>query len=208
MYPYMPKLSHAIVTAAICILVIALGARAQGRVLTALTIGAFIFAIMTAVILGLLILEGLNRRVEVMINFAKEIGKLDDEARAMMAFEFPHMQYRMKRGQVRAYFEDTNVTIEMFRLFLQSSNAKYISPRRDWYTTEKPEWAWVEIYEWLVDHDKIIPDSAAGNVSHLWKGYSYQHLCAYWMAGRQLTEMRDIQVFASETEGINHLPTA
>lgn len=200
MYSYIPKLSHAIVTAAICILVIAMGARSQGRVLTALTIGAFIFAIMTAVILALLILEGLNRRVEVMTDFAQAISKLDDEARAMMAFEFPHMQYRMKRGQVRAYFEDTNVPIETFRLFLQTSNAKYISPRREWYTTDQPEWAWVEIYEWLADHNKIIRDSASGNTSHLWRGNSFQHLCAYWMAGRKLSDLHDMQVFALGTE--------
>jgi hypothetical protein len=160
-------------------------------------VGAFAFAFMTAVVLALLVLEGLNARVRVMIDFANAISKLDDEARAMMAFEFPHMRYRMKRGEVRAMFEDTNVPIEMFRLFLQTSNDKYISPRRDWSTSDRPEWMWIEIFTWLEEHDRVYADSAAGSHSWLWKGNSYQHLYAYWMAGRKLTDMSD-RVYAQE----------
>ena len=95
-------------------------------------------------------------------------------------------------------FENTQVSIELFRLFLQTSNDRYISPRRDWYTVEQPEWAWIEIEGWLEDHDKIVSDSAAGSHSWLWKGNSYQHLVAYWMAGRKLIDMSD-RVYAYDS---------
>lgn len=198
MIPYTPRLHHAVITVAICLICMLLGAK-YPRVQWVWNLGAFAFALMTAIVLALLVLEALNERVRVMIDFANAIAKLDDEARAMMAFEFPHMQYRMKRGEVRAYFEDTNVSIEMFRMFLQTSNNIYISPRRDWFTADRPEWAWIEIFDWLVANDKVFPDSAAGSHSWLWKGNSYQHLYAYWMAGRRVVEMTDERAFAYDT---------
>jgi hypothetical protein len=192
MFYYTPKLHHAIIAAILCILCLLLSSKTQGKAALAFNLGALMFGFLFIVVVVLLVLEGLNERVRVMIEFARAIAQLDDEARAMMAFEFPHMQYRMKHGEVRAYFEDTGVPIEMFRLFLQTSNDRYISPRRDWYTADQPEWAWLEIKDWLDAHDKIIPDSAAGSHSWLWKGNSYQHLSAYWMAGRKLVDMSNI----------------
>jgi len=199
MYYYVPKLGHAMITVAVCVVLIMLGARAQGRVLFALNIGAFAFALMTAIILGLIVLESLNRRVEVMTNWMTEFGKLDDEARAAVAFAFPTLRYKMKRGEVREMFEDTNVPMELFKLFLKTSNSKYISPRRDWFTTDKPEWAWLEIRQWLQDNEYIKRDSAAGNHSWLWDGNAWDHLKAYWGAGLHLVENKDMRVFTYET---------
>jgi len=187
MLGFIPKFHHLMVSIFFSVAFLALGAVVSGRVYMAFNMGAGAFFVVAAIIMFLIILEGLNRRVEVMTEFAIAIGKLDDEARAMLAFEFPHMRYNMKRGELRQMFEDTQVSIETFRLFLQTSNDRYISPRRDWYTADRPEWAWIEIKDWLEEHDKILPDSAAGPHSWLWKGNSYQHMCAYWMAGRTLT---------------------
>src|SRR5689334_7720370 len=106
---YMPKLSHAMVAALICIGLIALGAKAQGRVLVALNIGALIFAIITAAILWMLIIQTVNERLDRLIELAKIYSGMDDEARQALAYQFPAMQYHMKHGEVRAYFEDTNV---------------------------------------------------------------------------------------------------
>lgn len=198
MYPYNPKPFDAMLAAFVCFIFAAIALlldREWEKLRPAFWTAATIMAIITAIILFRLILEGLNDRVRVMVDFANAIAKLDPEQMAVMAYEFPTMQYRMKRGEVRALFENTNVPIETFRLFLQTSNAKYISPRRDWYTAEQPEWAWLEIYNWLVDNGKVIPDSATGNTGQLWKGSSYQQLTTYWMAGRKIVDMAQDAVY-------------
>jgi hypothetical protein len=189
MYPYIPKLHHAMITALFCVVFIALCGKAQGSVLLACKIGALFFAIMTAVILAMLVLEELNRRVDAMTSWMIAFSHLDDEGRAAVAFTFPTMRYRMRKGVVREMFEDTSVTIEQFRLFLKTSNDRYISPRRDWVNADMPQAAWEEIKLWLEEHDYIIQDSAAGSHSWLWKGQAYQHLMAYWMSGRTLMNM-------------------
>jgi hypothetical protein len=197
MFSYTPRLQDAIITGLLCVGLLALGGKAQGRVALAFNLGAFLFGFLFFVVVVLMALEGLNRRVEVMTEFAQAISRLDDEARAMMAFEFPHMRYRMKRGEVRPYFEDTQVPIEMFKLFLRTSDSKYISPRRYWYTSEQPEWAWVEIKGWLEDHELILPDSAAGSHSWMWRGNAWDHLKAYWGTGLHLRDMSDELVMHS-----------
>lgn len=193
MYSYIPKLHHAMITALICIILIAMGGKAQGRTLLALNIGAFIFAVMTATVLWMLIVENQAHVIDSMSRFAEALFKLDDEGRAALAFQFPAMRYRMRRGQPRPFFEDTNITIDQFRLFLGSSNSKYISPERDWTTTEKPRAAWVELRDWLEVNEYIIPDSAAGSHSWLWSGGSYDRLMAYWLAGRQLKNLNEME---------------
>lgn len=201
MYYYVPKIHHAIITIAIVMLLIALGARAQGRLLIALNFGALLYLVMTIIILWMLVLKSYDEHWETLSEFAKVYNQLDDEARAALGFAFPTMAYRMKRGEVRGYFESTNVTIDQFRLFLQTSNDKQISPRRDWYTKDAPEWAWEEIKEWLEDKNYIIQDSAAGSHSWLWNGEAYKHLMAYWMAGRELKNIGEpSRLYAYEEE--------
>ena len=195
---YNPKPLDAMITAVVCIVLIAMGYKAPARVLTALNIGALIFAIITAIILWVLILEAANRRVDVITEWMKQFSRLDEEARAAVAFQFPTVRYRMRRGHVREMFEDTNVTIEQFRLFLQTSNGKYISPERDWNSKEKPRDVWTEIKDWLEGMDYIISDSAAGSHSWLWKGNAYNHLMAYWMSGRNLKDLSASNVYAYE----------
>lgn len=198
MMPYVPKLQHAIATAVLCIILIALCGKAQGRVLTALIVGALIFALMTVLLLWAIALESINRRTEVITEWMKAFSLLDDEGKAAVAFQFPTIRYHMKRGEVREMFEDTEVPIELFRLFLQTSNSKYISPERDWSTTDRPRWVWEEIKGWLQDNDYILAESAAGSHSWLWKGESYKHLFAYWMAGHKIRNMG--VSYAAETE--------
>ena len=190
MYYYSPKLHHAMITAAICLLLIALGAYTQkARILTALTIGAWVFGFMTLVVLWMLIINILNERIEKMADLAKAYGQLDEEGRVALGFQLPEMRYKMKKGEVREMFEDTNVPIETFRTFLKTSNGKYISPERDWTGGDKPRWAWLEIKEWLEGQGYIQPESAAGSHSWLWVGNSWEHLKAYWSAGVHVTDM-------------------
>lgn len=200
MFGYTPKLYDAVAMVLLLILCLIGGAWARGRILLALNIGSIIFAVMTAIIMILIVLESLNRRVEVQTEWMQAFGKLDDEARAAVAYQFPTMRYRLKRGEVRQMFEDTNVTIDQFRLFLKSSNSKYISPERDWNSKDKPRWVWLEIRQWLEGNGYVVSDSAAGSHSWLWSDGSYQRLFAYWMAGRKLTvtEAEDTRVYAYE----------
>lgn len=197
MFSYSPQLRDAIIAAFLCILLLALGSKAQGRVLLALNVGAGMLGVLFIIIVVLLIRESNNRRVEVMTEFANAIIRLDDEGRAMMAFEFPSLRYHMKRGEVREYFETTNVPIELFKYFLQTSDSKYISPRRYWYTADHPEWAWIEIKSWLEEDGMILPDSAAGSHSWMWKGNAWNHLKAYWGTGLKLRDMSDELVMHS-----------
>lgn len=189
---YTPRIFHAVFTALLIIICLLLGVR-YVRYQFAFNCGAIIFTIILLIVLLLLVMNGYSVVIDSMTSFAVAFSKLDDEGRAAMAFQFPMMRYEMKRGRVRAMFEETGVTIEQFRLFLQTSNRKYISPEREWCTSEKPRAVWIEIKDWLEANDRIIIDSAAGSHSWLWKGNSYNHLMAYWMSGRTLTNLNMVE---------------
>lgn len=197
MFPYLPKLHHAAIAATAMIVCIALAGLTKGSVSQAFKAGAIASGFIAIVVLVLLFMDGINAMVREQANWMTAFGNLDDEGRAAVAFMFPKIRYRMKRGIVREFFEDTNVPMETFRLFLHLSNSKYISPRRDWFTREKPEWAWMEIQEYLQTNGYIVPDSAAGSHSWLWNGNAWNHLLAYWGAGLHVREMRDMNVFSA-----------
>lgn len=187
--PYLPKLHHAFIAAVLCAVCIGMAGVTKGSVSTAFKVLALMFGFMSVVVLVLLLMEGINGMVRAQTDWMDAFGKLDDEGRAAVAFQFPTIRYHMKRGEVREYFEDTQATIEQFRLFLKTSNDKYISPERDWSSADMPRWAWLEIFGWLEANDYVIRDSAAGSHSWLWKGNAYHHLMAYWMAGRKIEDI-------------------
>lgn len=184
-----PRISHAAWSIVACMVCIAMGAYVPKKLETTFYIGALFFALVTVLMLWRIIVRTHDDHIEVMERFARTYGALSDEARAAMAFQFPALRYRIRRGKVREFFEDTNVPIEQFRLFLQDSNRKYIAPERNWNTAERPRAAWTEIKEWLESGEHILPDSAAGSHSWLWEGNSYDHFIAYWLAGRQIRDL-------------------
>ena len=194
---YAPKLHHAAIVAVVMIVCIVLAGLTKGSVSRAFTFGAIGFGVMSIVVLALLLMEGVNGMVRAQTDWMEKFALLDDEGRAAVAFMFPRIRYKMKHGVVREYWEDTNVSMETFRLFLHLSNSKYISPRRDWYTSDKPAWAWLEIFEWLRANNFIVPDSAAGSHSWLWNGNAWEHLNAYWGAGLHVPEIKDMHVFSA-----------
>lgn len=197
MFGYSPKLSHAMAAMILCLVCIALCEKAKGKVLDAFITGAIIFGLTGVLILWWISMESANRQTQATIDFMDAFGRLDDEARAAVAFQFPSIRYRMRRGELRQMFEDTNVTIDKFRLFLQNSNNRYISPEREWNSKEKPRWVWMEIRGWLEANGYVVADSAAGSHSWLWTEGSYQRLFAYWMAGRKPVSA-DSRVYAYE----------
>jgi len=184
---YKPHFYHLVLSIVLAIVLMWISAFVKNqRVATALMIGSGSFFIAFLVFLWTHVMAANDNHWWILGNFADTYGKLDEESRAALGFQFPYLRYRMKKGRIGEYFEDTNATIEHFRLFLLTGNDRYISPKRDWYTKEQPEWAWLEIQDWLENNDYILADSAAGQHSWLWKGNAYKHLCAYWLAGRQL----------------------
>ena len=166
----------------------------------AMLLGALAFFAMFGVNLWTVALSAYDAHIMTATEYAEKFSRLDDESRAALGWLFPKMRYVMKRGIVRQEFEDTGVSVDLFRIFLQTSNSKYISPKRDWQSAAKPEAAWLAIYQWLQERDYIIPDSASGSISWLWKGNAYNHLMAYWMAGRAVANMNSEQVYATEVD--------
>jgi len=192
---YVPKLGHAVITLFISLIFLSFAAWAKGRLLTVCYVGFWGFFIMTGIIMYMLIVQtnvsAAIRQDEAAAAFGLMLAhpNMTDEKLEILASRFPKLRYRMARGEVRALFESTKVPVKLFKLFMQTSNQKYISPQRDWVTKEMPPHVWEEIYTWLVNNGKIIPDSATGSSSHLWIGNSYQHMMAYWGAGRKLADL-------------------
>jgi len=207
MFGYTPNLFHAVATAFLCVVFIAISSfvpSTQPRLLSAFYIGAVIFAIMTAVIMWMLVVntnvEAAIRQDEAATAFGLMLAhpNMTDEKLQMLAGRFPKLRYRMTRGEVRAFFESTKVPISKFKLFLETSNKDFISPERNWNTAEMPREIWLEIFHWLESNDKIIPDSAAGSHSWRWIGKSYQQMCAYWMSGRHLVDLNKVERIAAQ----------
>jgi hypothetical protein len=207
------KLGQMIIVAALLVFVIApigfLDQRKYASMIFALYLVAFILVLIEFALLYMAILNAYTdaavSKDYAQTKWMQEFSKLDDEGRQALAARFPEMRYRMARGVVRAYWEDTKVPIEMFKTFLATSTREYISPERDWNSTAKPRWAWLEIKTCLEDAERIIPDSAAGSHSWRWVGNSHQYLCAYWMAGRALIDLNEAEgavSYAADTEGV------
>lgn len=187
-----PRISQAawsIVACMFCIAATAFVPRGFERVERAFYLGAIAFALLAVVIIVLIMFRAGEDRLEAMERFIRAYANLDDEGRAAIALQFPTLRYRMRRGRVREMWEDTNIPIETFRLFLQDSNRKYIAPERNWNSTERPRAAWEEIRVTLESAGFVQEDSAAGSHSWLWNGNAYDHLIAYWMAGRDLRDL-------------------
>lgn len=205
MFGYTPNLFHAGLTALFCVIFLAISSFAPpGRLLTACYIGSLLFALLTVLVMWMMIV---NTNVEAAIRqneSAAAFGLMlahpnmtDEKLEMLVRSQFPKLRYRMARGEVRAFFESTKVPVAKFKKFLETSNAEFISAERNWCTAEMPREVWLEIFHWLEDNDKIIPDSAAGSHSWRWVGNSYQQMCAYWMAGRHLVDLGKVDRIAN-----------
>lgn len=158
-------------------------------------IGAAVFLIITGIILAVIVLDGYTSYNESLADIALALSKLDQQGREMLGYAFPTMRFVMERGMVKQKFEDTGVDVDLFIEFMASSKETYISPERDWFTSDKPHWAWEKIVDFLISNGDIIPESAAGPKSHLWKSRAvYQRYCAYWLKGRKLANLNESEI--------------
>lgn len=199
MNPYQPKLSHVVFISLLSLLLGYFWALTEGKVSTVLGCAALAFVILAVYIAGLV---GESSHYWSVTRYLEALVKVEPDLRNALAFHVPSLRLIATRGKVQTLFEDTNVSADHFRLFLMDSGKTpgFTVPRRDWDTAERPRWAWDEIYEWLVRHDRVMPDSAAGSKSYQWRGTSYQNLLIYYL-GTSIPKIdENTRVFASEDD--------
>jgi len=202
---YQPKLLHASITTIMAVALLALSEIASGNAFTALIVGAVAFLWMTAVIVWMI---AYSNHYDTVVRYIDSFIKLDTEQRSALAFHLPHLRLRASRGVVGQYFEDTRATVEHVRLFILDSDSIHTCSQRDWNTREKPRWAWEEIYEWLVQHGKVVKDSASGSHSYQWIGSAHQGMMFYYL-DHSTPDLNAAESYDSPVvyAADNHLPT-
>jgi len=194
---YEPKLHHAILTTLFSALFAYLWAVTQEKVSTAFGWIALVFLGMTIVLLWLLAESShywsVTRYIEALV-------KIDPDLRNALALRVPALRLVATRGRVQTLFEDTHVSAEHFRLFLTDSDREHTVAERNWISSDRPRWAWKEIYDWCIRNRKVIPDSASGSHSYQWVGTAHQNLCVYYLNKPVYEINEDTRVFAEEEE--------
>lgn len=176
--PYSPKITHAVFTILLSVLLFALSDGMKGNMYGALLFGSGAFFIMAAAIVWMMVM---SHHYDMVIRYIEAYMKLDPVQRSELGFNVPSLRLTVKRGKVSELFEDTSATIEHMRLFLVDSTSTNTAAERNWNTAERPRWAWGEIYDWCVRKGKVRDDSAAGSHSYEWIGNAYQGLMWYWV---------------------------
>jgi len=185
------KVFMSVCTALMFIICLLMGAKFR-EYQTQWIMGALLFLIITCILMWAIVLGEYTAYNHSLEDIAIALSKLDQQGREMLGYAFPTMRFVMERGLVKQKFENTGVDVDLFIEFMSTSNEVYISPERDWSTSDKPHWAWEQIVDYLISNDDIIPDSAMGPKSHLWKSRSvYQRYCAYWLKGRRLADLNE-----------------
>lgn len=197
---------HPIATISVSLLFISVSYWADGNILVGLIVAALILLLFTIVLIGILIWQSYSDKRTEMIgaisDLAANISRLDDAKMEVLTDQFPHIRYHARGRIARPYFEDTDVPIEIFQRFLTDCNNHYIAPQRNWQGGDRPEWAWIQIYKWLVDRKLIIPNSAIGNTSHHWINEDcYKRVVAdYWIAGKSPAQVSDQTFWGSRQQ--------
>lgn len=112
--------------------------------------------------------------------YVEALVKMDPDLRNALAFNVPTLRLIAKRGEIKELFEYTSATAEHLRLFLSDSTREHTASKRNWNTSERPRWAWQEIYQYLRDK-RMVGEYAVGPDSYPWVGSAYQNLCIYWL---------------------------
>jgi hypothetical protein len=197
---YQPKISHAILSGLISVAMFA----ANGEWgIGACVVGGFIFMGITGCVLWMMV-DGNNYMVT--IRYIEAFINLTPEQRQVLAYQLPNVvRWKMHRGQLVGFFDDTNVPKDLFREFVICSNKTTTPSRRDWNTKEHPRWAWDACYKYFLDRGKVGRFST-GPESFPWmeKGY-HDKLLFYWATweGEQWNDqgaLANERIFASDDE--------
>ena len=124
------------------------------------------------------------------VRYLEVLLKLDPDLRNALALNVPFLRLTATRGKVETLFENTRATREHWFLFLQDSTPEYTASKRDWHTSERPMWAWTEIYEHL-KKKKMVGTFAVGPDSYPWLGTAYRNLMVYWLGHQKIQNLND-----------------
>jgi hypothetical protein len=136
------------------------------------------------VLLGLsecyfLIAESLRQDIMAKESIIKALANSDGEVRNAVGVWWPEFCFEFTDVPVITW-QGTDVSLETFRRFMLDSNEQYISPERNWAPgLERREWE--KIRNKLQELGLVIPDSAAGPRSWLWRINGYKHAYNRWM---------------------------
>jgi hypothetical protein len=172
------KLGHAFFTSMVSILFAYLWAVARTvRVGQVMIFGAFLFLLITGIIL-FIVIEGSHYNA--VTAYIEALVKMPSDLRNQLAFSVPSLRLVARRGQVQTLFDETRATKEHLHLFLQDSTSAQTASKRNWHTHERPAWAWDEIYNYL-DSRGMVGKFSVGPDSYPWVGTAYQNLSVYFL---------------------------
>jgi len=192
---YKPKLSHAVFTSLISVMFCYLWAIAKNeRTANVMIFGTVLFLFFSGAILFMIIEYSHYYSVTAYI---EALVKMDSDLRNALAFSVPSLRLIARRGQVNTLFAETRATKEHIHLFLQDSTQAQTASKRDWHTTARPAWAWLEIYNYLRDNGKV-GGYAVGPGSYPWIGTAYQSMSLYFLDQSIQNLDTDSRVYASE----------
>ena len=111
---------------------------------------------------------------------SEKVAKLNPDQFQALGLTFPKVRGRWPSGRAELYFDDTNATMEHFKMFMFGADAAQIYPERN-CNAELPRWAWQEIRVCLEGYVYVVPDSASGNRSWRWANQNtYANLHSYF----------------------------
>lgn len=193
---YTPKLSHAILTAALGIASLVYGGiNLSGLAMTGTSLFGFL---MIGYSIAIMYWVGRREYIELVqawTAFADQLSRLDADQWQVLGIRFPVLRIHWQ-GKPVQLFEDTGVRLEYFIQFMDNSNAKYVSPERNWANGPRRR-TWQQLMTWLETNNFVYPDSASGNRSWLWRGNAYDILRERYMySNAKVAEMPEAEDFA------------
>jgi hypothetical protein len=192
---YQPKITHAGFSSLVSICFSYLWAIADSeRKAMAMLFGVVLFLFISGAIL-FMVIEGAHYYS--VTAYIEALVKMDSDLRNQLAFSVPSLRLIARRGQVETLFAETRATKQHIHLFLQDSTQAQTASKRDWHTSERPAWAWEEIYTYLLERE-MVGSFATGPGSYPWIGTAYQSMSLYFLTQDVQNLDTDSRVYASE----------
>lgn len=135
--------------------------------------------ILGAIVLPVTLVMGAQAGVyEQLARVSEDVLKMTPEQLEMLGNKIPHVRLRRVDGALKWFFEDTDVSLENFREFVNNSDTKEIFEMRA--TSGEQRRQWLEFVRWCEVNGYLIPNSESGNHSKLWYDGKYTLLRAVY----------------------------
>lgn len=185
---YSPRLSQAVFLALFgCALFGVSGVKLSGDMLTAGMVCGVLLVIFSVVVMLFLVNRERIAFYRTASNFAEQLSHLDQDQWQALGIAFPVLRIHWN-GQPLQLLEDSDITIQEFRRFMEDSDFRQISAERNW-SSGRDRRTWLRIKSWLELKEYIHPVSAAGNHSWLWRGNIYMHLKERYLGAEPLRNL-------------------